>query len=201
MLDHINSVKGGVVTLENHVTEGGIGSLMADNGVGQKLKRLGLNDTYAHGGSRAYLMRYYGLDALALTRLCYLTAVAGADIIKEDHGLTNQDAAPFKARVKACAAAVARANQERGDLGDPSRALYFANIGGHADQVRDLAYYAKDAGADGILLMPGLFGFDAMTDWRRMLILACQSWRTPVILAPMCCPPIMATGMGCCLGN
>lgn len=72
MLDQINSVKGGVVTLENHVTEGGIGSLlaeiMADNGVGKKLKRLGLRDTYAHGGSRGYLMRYYGLDALALTR-------------------------------------------------------------------------------------------------------------------------------------
>ena len=72
ILDHINSVKGGVITLENHVTEGGIGSLvaevMADNGVGKKLKRLGLKDTYAHGGSRAYLMRYYGLDALALTK-------------------------------------------------------------------------------------------------------------------------------------
>jgi transketolase len=27
---------------------------------------LGLRDTFAHGGSRAYLMRYYGLDALAL---------------------------------------------------------------------------------------------------------------------------------------
>jgi transketolase len=72
MLDQINSVKGGVLSLENHVTEGGIGSLlaeiMADNGVGKKLKRLGLRDTYAHGGSRGYLMRYYGLDALALTR-------------------------------------------------------------------------------------------------------------------------------------
>ncbi len=72
MLDQINSVKGGVVTLENHLIEGGIGSLiaeiMADNGVGKKLKRLGLRDTYAHGGSRGYLMRYYGLDALALTR-------------------------------------------------------------------------------------------------------------------------------------
>lgn len=72
MLDHIHSVKGGVITLENHVTEGGIGSLlaeiMADNGVGKRLLRLGLKDTYAHGGSRAYLMRYYGLDALALTQ-------------------------------------------------------------------------------------------------------------------------------------
>jgi len=90
MLDHINSVKGGVVTLENHVTEGGIGSLMAeimaDNGVGKKLKRLGLKDTYAHGGSRAYLMRYYGLDALALTQ-------GIEDLIGETLNISEQDLA------------------------------------------------------------------------------------------------------------
>ena len=39
---------------------------MADAGVGKRLIRLGLKDTYAHGGSRPYLMRYYGLDAPAL---------------------------------------------------------------------------------------------------------------------------------------
>ena len=72
LLEHIASVKHGVVVLENHVTEGGIGSLvaetMADAGVGKRLVRLGLKDTYAHGGSRAYLMGYYGLDALALVK-------------------------------------------------------------------------------------------------------------------------------------
>ena len=70
LLDHIASVTKGVVVLENHVTEGGIGSLvaeiMADHGSGKKLVRLGLRDTYAHGGSRPYLMKYYGLDAAAL---------------------------------------------------------------------------------------------------------------------------------------
>lgn len=70
--DHIASVRHGVITLENHVTEGGIGSLVAetiaDAGLGKRLVRLGLKDTYAHGGSRPYLMRYYGLDALALVR-------------------------------------------------------------------------------------------------------------------------------------
>ena len=90
ILDHINSVKGGVITLENHVTEGGIGSLVAeiiaDNGVGKKLKRLGLNDTYAHGGSRAYLMRYYGLDALALTH-------GIEDLLGQKLGITEEDLA------------------------------------------------------------------------------------------------------------
>lgn len=72
LLDHVAAVKHGVITMENHVTEGGIGSLvaeaMADRGVGKRLVRLGLRDTYAHGGSRPYLMRYYGLDALALVK-------------------------------------------------------------------------------------------------------------------------------------
>ena len=72
LLDHIGSVRHGVITLENHVTEGGIGSLvaetMADAGAGKRLIRLGLKDTYAHGGSKPYLMRFYGLDALALVR-------------------------------------------------------------------------------------------------------------------------------------
>lgn len=88
LLDHIGSVKHGVVTLENHVTEGGIGSLvaetMADAGVGKRLIRLGLKDTYAHGGSRAYLMRYYGLDALALVR-----GIEG--LMGQDFGISEED--------------------------------------------------------------------------------------------------------------
>lgn len=67
-LDHVNSVTHGAVTLENHVTEDGIGSLaagaMADAGVGKRPLRLGLRDACAHGGSRPCLIRHHGLDAL-----------------------------------------------------------------------------------------------------------------------------------------
>ena len=49
---------------------GGLGSevaeVMAENGIGKPLRRIGLLDTFAHGGSRAHLMRCYGLDARAL---------------------------------------------------------------------------------------------------------------------------------------
>jgi transketolase len=72
LLDQISSVKHGVITMENHLITGGIGSLIADiiakNGVGKKLIKLGLNDTFAHGGSRAYLSKYYGLDAYAMIK-------------------------------------------------------------------------------------------------------------------------------------
>jgi transketolase len=62
----------GVVTAENHSIIGGLGSavaeVMAEAGVGQRLVRIGLRDTYAHGASRAYLAAEYGLDALAIVR-------------------------------------------------------------------------------------------------------------------------------------
>jgi transketolase len=89
LLDHISSVRHGVITLENHVTEGGVGSLiaetMADAGVGKRLIRLGLKDTFAHGGSRPYLMRYYGLDALALVRA--VESLLGQDLKVSEHDL------------------------------------------------------------------------------------------------------------------
>ncbi|MGC9370891.1 MAG: transketolase family protein [Paracoccaceae bacterium] len=70
--DHAASVKHGVITLENHLVAGGIGSMtaeaLAEAGLARRLIRLGLQDTYAHGGSRPYLMRHYGLDAMALVR-------------------------------------------------------------------------------------------------------------------------------------
>jgi transketolase len=60
----------GVITIENHTIVGGLGSavaeVLAEAGLGRKLIRLGLRDTFAHGGSRPYLMKYYGLDSLAL---------------------------------------------------------------------------------------------------------------------------------------
>jgi transketolase len=62
----------GVVTMENHTVVGGLGSavaeLMAEHGLGKRLHRIGIPDTFAHGASRAYLLRSYGLDAMALVR-------------------------------------------------------------------------------------------------------------------------------------
>ena len=60
----------GVVTFENHSILGGLGTAvaetMAEEGIGKRLVRLGIPDTYAHGASQRFLMREYGLDAFAL---------------------------------------------------------------------------------------------------------------------------------------
>ena len=72
LLSQIEKVKYGVVTMENHLINGGIGSIVADiiaeNGIAKRLIKLGLNDTFAHGGSKKYLLKYYGLDAFALVK-------------------------------------------------------------------------------------------------------------------------------------
>jgi transketolase len=70
VLEAVSGVRYGVITMENHTIIGGLGSavaeVMAENGVGRKLVRMGLKDTFAHGASKQYLMREHGLDAIAL---------------------------------------------------------------------------------------------------------------------------------------
>ena len=72
IVGHAAGVRHGVITLENHLVTGGIGSMvaeaLAEAGLARRLIRLGLQDTYAHGGSRPYLMTHYGMDALSLVR-------------------------------------------------------------------------------------------------------------------------------------
>ena len=83
----------GVITVENHTIIGGLGSavaeVMAEAGVGKKLVRLGLRDTYAHGASRSYLMREYGLDALAVVEEV-------EKLIGKTFGLTEKDLAAVR---------------------------------------------------------------------------------------------------------
>jgi transketolase len=70
LFEAIESVRYGVVVVENHGVIGGLGSALAekliDAGLGKHVVRLGLQDQYAHGASRAYLMRKYGIDAVAV---------------------------------------------------------------------------------------------------------------------------------------
>jgi transketolase len=70
VLEAIAQSRYGVITLENHSIIGGLGTeiaeVMAEAGIGKKLVRLGLRDTFAHGASKSYLMREYGIDAMAV---------------------------------------------------------------------------------------------------------------------------------------
>lgn len=72
VVETLETVRHGVITIENHSVIGGLGSataeLMAERGAGLRLLRFGLQDCYAQGASREYLMAQYGLDAAAVVR-------------------------------------------------------------------------------------------------------------------------------------
>ena len=105
IVDHAASVRHGVVTLENHLIAGGIGSqvaeALAEAGLARRLVRLGLQDTYAHGGSRPYLMRHYGLDALALVRAVERLTGEATGITEEDLSAVRLDAVHSTAKAEA----------------------------------------------------------------------------------------------------
>jgi len=70
IMEAITESKYGVVTMENHNVLGGLGSIVADKmaelGLGKKLYKIGIQDEYMHGGSKLYLMKRYGIDAMSV---------------------------------------------------------------------------------------------------------------------------------------
>jgi transketolase len=86
----------GVVTAENHTVIGGLGSAVAERiagaGLGRRLVRVGLQDTYAHGASRAHLAREYGLDALGIVRAA--ETLAGQPLGIDAEELAAEDLVP-----------------------------------------------------------------------------------------------------------
>ena len=131
-----------------------------------------------------------GFLMIATTQSGDLAAIAarcvagGADIIKDDHGLTNQKMAPFAERLRAVADAVAGANARHG-----RRALYFVHVSGHSGDPVAEAFAAKEAGAGGVLLMPALLGFGLV---RRLAadpgfalpVMTHPSYTGPFVLSP-----------------
>ncbi len=100
-----------------------------------------------------------GLSARELARLAYQFALGGIDIIKDDHGLSDQKFAPFAERVKLCSEAVHRANQETG-----RKTIYVPNVTAPGRFILSRAQLAKEYGAGGLLIAPGLVGLDNMKE-------------------------------------
>ena len=119
----------------------------------------GLRDR--HGGGDGPLLctalKPMGLSNRDLADQAHAFALGGMHLIKDDHGLMNQGFTPFRERVEMCVEAVDRANRETG-----LNCAYVANISGSFDKVVDYARFAKSAGAGGLLVGPGLVGFDCM---------------------------------------
>lgn len=98
-----------------------------------------------------------GLSSKELAKQAYQFAAGGIDIIKDDHGLGNQKYSPFTERVKECAEAVADANEKTGN-----KAIYMPCLNPPPEKIFEMAYFAKQVGSGGLLVMPGLIGFETM---------------------------------------
>lgn len=96
-----------------------------------------------------------GLSSKVLAKMAYDYALGGLDIVKDDHGLSDQRFAPFQERVRLCADAVAEANAKTG-----GKCIYFPSVTAPADQVKERAYFAKEVGAGGLCIIPSLIGWD-----------------------------------------
>jgi ribulose-bisphosphate carboxylase large chain len=113
-----------------------------------------------------------GLGTAALAELAGTFARAGIDVVKDDHGLADQTWSPFRERVRACLAAVARAADATGH-----DTVYAPNLIGTPARVRDALRFAEDAGARAVLASPMLLGLPAFFE-------LCRCASVPVIAHP-----------------
>jgi transketolase len=90
----LQKVKYGALTIENHLTIGGLGTAVAEtiaeHGLATKLIKVGIRDTYTHGASKMYLLRKYGLDALTLIS-------AAEELTGASYGITESDLEELRA--------------------------------------------------------------------------------------------------------
>jgi len=97
-----------------------------------------------------------GLTCDELSNLAGKFASGGIDIIKDDHGLANQDFSPFMQRVKKICNAVKKTKK---------KCLYAPNVTADTtDEIIKRAIYAKKCGAGALVISPGLCGFSAVNE-------------------------------------
>lgn len=95
-----------------------------------------------------------GIPNEVLASMCHDYTLGGADVIKDDHGLTNQPFSLFEDRVARCAEAVREGNSKTN-----GHTLYAANVSGDGTDVIERAYKAKELGATALMIAPALVGF------------------------------------------
>lgn len=126
---------------------------------GPRFGRKGLRELLSVSGRPLLCaaLKPMGLSSCELAELAYECALGGIDIIKDDHGLTNQCFASFQERVKLCAEAVMTANRKTNQ-----KCIYAANVTAPFDEIYKRVEFAKQCGAGAVMIAPGITGFDTM---------------------------------------
>ncbi|MGO9112176.1 MAG: RuBisCO large subunit C-terminal-like domain-containing protein [Thermoguttaceae bacterium] len=125
-----------------------------------------------------------GLSPVDLAELAYRFALGGIDLIKDDHGLTNQTFSRFEERLARCTEAVAKANRQTG-----MKSLYLPNVTASPAEMIRRARLASQAGAGGLLVCPGICGLDAVRavaddDATRLPIMAHPAFQGSFVVRP-----------------
>jgi ribulose-bisphosphate carboxylase large chain len=107
----------------------------------------------------ATALKPMGLSAERLAQTAHQLALGGIDMIKDDHSLANQEFAPFRERVERCAEAVRSANDRTG-----LHCVYMPSLNAPYPLLEQRLTEAVEAGAGGLLILPGITGFDVMRD-------------------------------------
>lgn len=105
----------------------------------------------------ATALKPVGISATDLASMAAELAIGGIDVIKDDQGLANQGWAPFRERVLRVSEAVREANHASGNS-----AVYLPALAGPVELFEERLALVGEAGAGGILAMPGISGFDSM---------------------------------------
>ena len=101
------------------------------------------------------VLKPQGLSSDDLASLAYDFIISGADMIKEDHNLSNQNYSTFRDRIEKITKAVNKANKETG-----KRAMYFPHVSSNFETIIEDIHFAISAGVDGIMLIPSLVGYN-----------------------------------------
>lgn len=94
-----------------------------------------------------------------LASLARTFALAGIDVIKDDHGIANQTFAPFEPRVVAVMKAISEANRESG-----GRTAYAPTFSGGPGALRAQAAIAREHGVRMALVAPMLVGIPSFVE-------------------------------------
>lgn len=103
------------------------------------------------------VLKPLGRSPQELADLATAFVLGGVDLIKDDQGLVDQSFCPFNERIARCADAALTAAAQRG-----RPCPYLGHISGPLDVMKERASLVKKCGAGGLLVAPGLTGFDAL---------------------------------------
>lgn len=113
--------------------------------------------TGVHGRAlTASALKPMGLSVSETAELCRTFALAGIDVVKDDHGLADHAFCPFAGRVRACLAATAG-----------TRTLYVPNLIGPPATVLRQAQQARELGARAAMVSPMLLGLPFLHELAR----------------------------------